>query len=337
MNAKHDINSIPLTSSELAQLWVTYMSDSMTKCVVAYFKKAVQDPDILSILDQAFNILNGNLKVITDIFNAANQAIPNGFTDEDINTNAKQLYSDTFIGQYTKLASKFALISYSNALTSSTRSDVRKFFTDRVYTSSDIYNRINDVLLEKGIYLRAPYITTSQKVEYIQKQSFMNGFWGDKRPLSAMEISHLYSNIETNMLGEALITGFAQTAWSKKVKEFMAAGKDIAMKHIETFSDLLKESNVASPSSWDIKVLESTEAPFSERLMMFHITALISFSLSSYGLAISASMRNDLALTFTKLMAEIGKYAKDGAEIMIENSWLEKAPEAINREELINV
>jgi hypothetical protein len=337
MNDTHSINNIELTSAEISQLWSTYMSSSMTKCVISYFRKTVKEPEINSILVQVFDRVSKNLKIITDIFNTENHPIPQGFTDEDVNTNAKPLYSDTFIAEYIKLGSKFALLSYADALTVSSRSDVRKFFTDRVYSATDISNKIDDIQLKKGIYIRAPLIPVSQGVEFVQKQSFMNGFIGDKRPLNVLEISRLHSNIQTNKLGKALITGFAQVASSQKVKEYMVTGKNIAMKHIEMFSQLLKESDVPAPSIWDAEVMASTEAPFSEKLMMFHITALISFSLGAYGVAISNSMRSDLVLCYTKFMADLGKFSKDGADIMIENSWFEKAPEAVNRAELINV
>ncbi|KJR48844.1 hypothetical protein UF75_0731 [Desulfosporosinus sp. I2] len=45
-------------------------------------------------------------------------------------------------------------------------------------------------------------------------------------------------------------------------------------------------------------------------------------------------MRKDVALSFSRLMAEILDYVKDGADLLIENGWLEKVPEAADRQEL---
>lgn len=336
MENKHDNDNIQLTSSEVAQLWATYMSDSMAKCVTDYFHKIASDPDIISIIDQISIVINRNLNGVTSFFAAENHCTPQGFTKEDVNLNAKDLYSETFVLHYIKHAAKNAVNSYSNALTISTRWDVRRFFTECIYSATDIYNRAVDVLLDKGIYIRPPLIPIAQKVEFVETPDFLKGIIGEKRPLNAMEIAQLHANIRANVIGVRLITGFAQTSKNKKVKEFMVTGKDISMKHIDLFADLLKESDIISPSSWDSAVTESTEAPFSEKLMMFHITALISFSILAYGSAIANSMRSDLSLTFARLIAELGDYAKKGADIMIENAWLEKIPEAANRKELIN-
>ncbi|MCT8976657.1 DUF3231 family protein [Clostridium sp. CX1] len=48
-------------------------------------------------------------------------------------------------------------------------------------------------------------------------------------------------------------------------------------------------------------------------------------------------MRADVSATFTRLAAEIAKYAKDGIDIMIDNEWLEEVPNAIDRKKLIEV
>lgn len=130
---------------------------------------------------------------------------------------------------------------------------------------------------------------------------------------------------------------FAQTAKSEKIKDYMIIGKSIAKKHIDLLTKLLEDCDVPTPSNWDCEVTDSIEAPFSEKFMMFHITALISFSLGAYGLAIANSMRSDLVLSYTRLMADLGKFARDGADLRIENTWMEKIPEAVNRKELLHV
>ncbi|MEK3887498.1 DUF3231 family protein [Bacillus sp. FSL K6-3431] len=39
----------------------------------------------------------------------------------------------------------------------------------------------------------------------------------------------------------------------------------------------------------------------------------------------------DLGLVYTRLMAKIAKYAEEGANIMIDNGWMEEPPKAANR------
>ncbi len=39
-------------------------------------------------------------------------------------------------------------------------------------------------------------------------------------------------------------------------------------------------------------------------------------------------------MSITRLTAEMADYAKDGLDLMIENGWLERVPEAANRLDL---
>jgi hypothetical protein len=78
----------------------------------------------------------------------------------------------------------------------------------------------------------------------------------------------------------------------------------------------------------------STEAPFSGKLMMFQIAALNSSGLGYYGASLGASPRRDIGAAYVRLMAEIVEFAEDGANLMIDNGWLEKPPSAPDRKAL---
>ncbi|WP_242860096.1 DUF3231 family protein [Desulfosporosinus sp. I2] len=67
---------------------------------------------------------------------------------------------------------------------------------------------------------------------------------------------------------------------------------------------------------------------------MGQVTVTMAYIISSYGLGLTNTMRKDVALSFSRLMAEILDYVKDGADLLIENGWLEKVPEAADRQEL---
>jgi hypothetical protein len=126
-------------------------------------------------------------------------------------------------------------------------------------------------------------------------------------------------------------------AQSQQVREYMVRGKDIASKHIEVFSSLLHEDDLPSPMSWDAEVMNSTVAPFSDKLMMFHIGVLVASGIGHYGAGLSTSSRRDLSAHYTRLSAEIAQYTEDGANIMIDNGWMEQPPQAEDRKELARV
>ncbi len=67
---------------------------------------------------------------------------------------------------------------------------------------------------------------------------------------------------------------------------------------------------------------------------MFHMALLTSAGLGNYSTAAASSQRNDLMLNYERLSLEIALYAKDGADIMIQNVWLEQPPGTLDKEQL---
>lgn len=149
-----------------------------------------------------------------------------------------------------------------------------------------------------------------------------------------MEITHLYSNIQTNKLGEALAIGFSQVAKSTEVRKYFLRGKEISEKHIGVFGSYLRDDNLPVPMTWNHEVTESKDSPFSDKLMMFHF-GLMNFSgAGNYGVSIAASQRSDLGVMYSRLMTEVLKYGEDGVNILIDEGWLEQPPLAPDRDAL---
>jgi len=158
---------------------------------------------------------------------------------------------------------------------------------------------------------------------------------GEKRPLTAAEVANLFSNLQRNALGVATLTGFSQVAENKDVKQFFLKGLEIGNKHIKLFRSKLEESKLPAPMGWDSEITNSTAHTFSDKLMMFLTSGLITLSVGYYGTAISQSPRGDLSTMYNRLSLEVQLYAEDGANIMIKNGWLEQPPMASDRDELI--
>jgi hypothetical protein len=52
-------------------------------------------------------------------------------------------------------------------------------------------------------------------------------------------------------------------------------------------------------------------------------------------MALGDTMRSNLEVKYMKYLSETMKYGKKGANIMIDNSWLEQPPQAVNYENLV--
>jgi hypothetical protein len=239
-----------LTSSEIGNLWVSYVNDSLVRCVLKYFLAKVEDEEIKVVLEQAYLLVNKEIQNVTEIFEKEQYALPVGFTDDDVFPSAPRLYSDSFFLCYINNMTKFALNAYTMALGNSARPDVRHLYSEMTRAYIDLYNKTSDIFLSKGMLLRSPSTSGPEKVEFVEKQSFLNGWFGERRPLNVIEISHLHSSIIRNMIGKALLLGFSQTAESEEVRDYMTRGKNIAGKHMEVFTSILSENDLTVSMTW---------------------------------------------------------------------------------------
>lgn len=330
-------HNIKLTSAEVANLWGGYIGNTMSVCVLDYFSHHVEDEEIADVLNYALTLSKKHVATIKDIFNHEKYPIPFGFTEEDVDLHAPRLFSDTFILNYLHQTTRGGFSLYTIALPNIARSDVRDFMSEVIISLTDLYNRVADVSLSKGLYIRPPHIPQPTQAEFIESKQFLAGFFGEKRPLNALEITHLFANSQTNAIGKALIMGFSQVAQAEEIRKYFIEGKQIANKHKEAFNVILQKEDLPDPMGWDQEVMSSTVPPFSDKLMMFHVSGLNALGVFNYGAAISGSQRHDLHVAYGRLLAEIGVYAESGAKLMIKHRWLEQTPLAANRKELAKV
>ncbi|MDG5786040.1 DUF3231 family protein [Evansella sp. AB-P1] len=152
----------------------------------------------------------------------------------------------------------------------------------------------------------------------------------------ALEFLKLFSIAEANALGKATNMAFGQVAQDKKVQQFILRGKEMAHKYVDVFNSILLEGDISTVKTYDGEVTDSTEPPFSDRLMLFHTNLLITSGIGTYGMAMAKSNRKDLAVHYSKILAEVSSYALDGAKLLIKNGWMEQPPMAADRDNLAN-
>lgn len=327
--------NIQLTAAEVSQLWSGYVNDSLGNRLLKHFRQHATDPKAKAIVEYALNLTEKHMGKLTSFFERDGHPVPAGFTDEDVDLNAPRLYADSLVLQYLKNMGTLGMSFYTLAIAVCSRGDVVDYFSECLASSTELHNRSLQLLLEQGTYVRPPYIPVPEQVEYVQKQSFLNGFFGDRRPLNAVEINQLFFNMITNMLGQALMTGFAQTARSEEIANYIRRGREIASKHVQVFAELLKDDGLSAPGTWVTHVTDSTVPPVSDKLMLQNTTFLIAAGIGNYGVSTSLCMRRDLSAAYVRLMAECGKFAEDGANLLIERGWLEKIPGSVDRDALM--
>ncbi|MCM3730826.1 DUF3231 family protein [Fictibacillus nanhaiensis] len=329
-------NKIYLTSAEIACLWTSYMNNSMSTLILRFMLKHIEDLEIKAAVKSAYDIASNQLDQLLSIFEQEQYAVPNGFSEQDVNMDAPFLFSNVFCLTYVNHMAKVGLLASSGFISMCIREDISHFFTQGLIDTSTLHNQTNKIALSKGILARFPYIEVPKETDYVDSKKYLSGLnpFTNKRPLNALEISHLYMNILTNAIGVNLCLSFAQTSPSKEIQNFMLRGKEISNKHIKIFSSILLENDIVTPRLPDACVSNSTTKTFSDKLIMFHIALLSSAGTGNYATAAAASQRNDLALNYERLSFEIAQYAKSGADIMIKHHWLEQPPGTKDREKL---
>ncbi|MGY4690398.1 DUF3231 family protein [Salibacterium sp. K-3] len=329
--------NISLTSAEISQLWITYMNDSAAICHLECEVNTVEDDEINELLQYALKVSQSQVRTITQLFNNENYPVPHGFNvSEDADVTAPRLFSDTYFLNSLNQLGKLGVNNYGISLSLAVREDIYHFFSTCLAESDKIIKWSNDLLLSRGLYIRSPYLPKPKTLDYVKDKSFLTGYFGERRPLTGMEISNLYANFQRNALGSATMMGYSQVAQNKEVVQYLKKGKEIAQKHCEIFESYLKENDLPSPMMLDSEVTDSTAYTFSDKKMMFYCSTLTAISLGYYGTSMSMSPRRDIGVMYSRLMAEIAKFADSGARIIIKHGWMEEPPRAADRDELAN-
>ncbi|WP_221564949.1 DUF3231 family protein [Alkalihalobacillus sp. TS-13] len=320
-----------LSSTEIASLWSTYIYDSASICFFKHFLQHLQDEEIISIVNEALNFSQMHMKNIENIFKEEKFPIPLGFSDNDVNFSAPALFGDLYALSFVYGMSRIGLCNNGILTSNVARDDVLELFSQIQASTNELYKKSVRYMLSKGIYDRPPIIPYPHKVEFIEKQSFLTGWFGERRPINSVELTEVFFNIERNYFGILLLYGLIQVVDDKEINQYLKRGKDLANKQVDYLNNLLKEEDLLGTVPVEMEVTDSKISPFSEKLIMFLVTTLNATSFTYFGHALSVSMRRDLVANYSKLLTEVMAYAEDGFNIMIDRGWMEKPPGALQR------
>lgn len=326
-----------LTCGEIASLWETYQFETLSYCGIMYFLQHVEDEEIKTLLKKTLEVKVKRIEKVKELLTEEGHSIPVGFTEGDVNLKAPRLFSDELYLDYLLHTFQMEFYSYNWSMVTAVKLSIQQFYKKVMQDTMQLEMEAKELSKQKGLFVKAPEVPTIKHVSYVKKDSFLTGWFGKRRPLLATEISEMVFNAKRNVLGHAVITAFSQVTETKEVRDFFIKGRDISEKNVRVFTDKLKEDYLPSAVLGKIdQVTTSTESPFSERLMMNFITTLIASSIGEYGLSMSMSPRHDIGVMYTRLIAEIAAYANEGANIMINNAWMEEPPMAADRKKLVN-
>ncbi|ADU32151.1 DUF3231 family protein [Evansella cellulosilytica] len=334
MHVKEHQQNKKLSAAEIGDLFTNYLGDSLFSCMFEHFLEVVEDEDVKQFITFANEVSQKHTKAIEQIYQSEGIPVPVAFGESDVRNGAPRLFSDTFMVFYTTEMSKAAMISYGNAIAAASRHDIIDYFDMCMQDSIATYKKGITLLSEKGLDITPPTIPYPKKRDFVDKESFISVITGKTRPLTALEIKHLQLNMNTNILGKALQLAFSQTTTMDELRSYFRKGAELSQETLLELEKLLVNEDLPAPKLMDAHITDATEAPFSDKLMLFHTALAIAAGIENFGIAVSNILRHDIHLQFGALSGKVAKFANEGTNLTIKYGWLEEPPTAADRDKL---
>lgn len=329
-----DNNQLKLTSSEIGTLWGEFVNGTATNMVNKYMVSIIEDEEIKTIFEDAINTFEKQKKQIITFIENEKFPVPIGFTESDLFKGKPRLFTDIFCLNYLHIMTLHGLLGHGTALAVSVRKDLREFYDSCDTDAKKMYHRTIELLLEKGNFQRDPLFYPAKNPEYVTSKDFADGFFGKGRKLAATEIISISLNLKKSIMAKTLSIAFSQVAQTKEVREFLTDSEKTADKQIKTFAKIMQADNLPVPKSWETEVTTSTDSPFSDKLMLYHMGFLFQAAQNYQGAGLASSMRSDLVATYEGTILKNIIVTKKWFNLMVKNKWLEQPPLAPNRTEI---
>ncbi|MEH7505052.1 DUF3231 family protein [Neobacillus drentensis] len=329
-----DENILKLTSSEIGTLWGEYINGTMTDIVNRYMLSIIEDEQIKAIFEDAIITFAKQKQQIVTFIENEGFPVPIGFTESDLFKGKSRLFTDIFCLNYLHVMTLHGLLGHTTAFGVSVRKDLRDLYDSFDNDAKRMYHQTIELLLEKGSFQRDPLFYPSKSPEFISSQDFTDGFFGKGRRLAATEIISISFNLKKSIMAKTLSIAFSQVAQTKEVRKFLSDSVKTADGQIKTISKIMQSDNLPVPKSWETEVTTSTDSPFSDKLMLYHIGFLFQTAQAYHGAGLAAAMRTDLVTAYEGTILKNLIVTKKWFNIMVLNKWLEQPPLAPNREEI---
>lgn len=329
-----DNGKLKLTSSEIGSLWGEYVNGTAIDVVNRYMYSIVEDEAIKAIFNDALKTFEKQKTQMITFFENEGFPVPIGFNESDLFLGKQRLFTDAFCLNYLHIMTLHGLLGHITALGISVRKDLRDFYDSCDHDAKMMYHKTIELLLEKGLFQRDPIFYADEHPQYISSNDFKDGIFGKSRTLAATEIISISFNLKKSILAKTLSIGFSQVAESKEVREFLTDSEKTADGQIQALAKILQADNLPTPKSLETEVTISTDSPFSDKLLMYHMGFLFQTAQTYHGTGLASAMRTDLVTVYEATILQNLMITNKWFNIMVKNKWLEQPPLAPNRTEI---
>lgn len=320
------------TAGEISNIWRYIIGNQSHLCLLEHWITHAEDEDLRIILQRSKDLAQQIVKDGLELYKRAGFPPPIGFTiNKDVIPDAPRLMSDKLVLFILQILSEYGVYGYGLTIGKTETPEVLAFIKKCLVNSTELYQHITEAIYKKGHQHQPAYIAPPKQAELVQEQSFLAGWWGEQRPVSAIEIDSLFYSLRGVMLAKIMLMAFSQIAKDPTVQKYCKRGKEIAAKRVEKLQTLNASENLPFLASYESEITDSSTSPFSDQLIMFEALSLVEIAISRYGNALSIVARRDLSAMFASYIVETGTFLDDGLSLMIEKKWFEQPPMASER------
>ena len=122
--------TIPLSVSELGNLWQAYQEKSLMLRLLEHFLEKASEGKAQTFLQNTYNIEYQNEQAIRTIFINEGAVIPAAFSKEEVNSDAPRLFDDDFVVMHIRMCYKVLNGLYALHAVMSYREDIRILYKD---------------------------------------------------------------------------------------------------------------------------------------------------------------------------------------------------------------
>ncbi|QIZ05661.1 DUF3231 family protein [Priestia megaterium] len=327
-------DNLKLTSSEIGTLWGEYVNGTAVDTINRYMVTIIEDAAIKAIFEDAIETYAKQKNQMVTFLEKEGFPVPIGFTESDLYKGKQRLFTDIFCLNYLHIMTLHGLLGHSTSLGVSVRKDLRYFYDACDNDGKRMYHQTIELLLEKGSFQRDPLFYPAKNPEYVSSNDFLDGFFGKGRTLAATEIISISFNLKKSIMAKTLSIAFSQVAQSKEVRKFLEEAEKVSDQQIKALTKIMQTDNLPAPKSWETEVTDSTDSPFTDKLMLYHIGFLFQAAQNYHGTGLASAMRTDLVAAYETTILKNLMVTKKWFNIMVQNKWLEQPPLAPNRKEI---
>lgn len=127
----------PLTTSEIATMWVVYQKKTMMVCVVNYFLAKAEEDETKQLFQQFIDSEKQYVRDLAAIFKKEGAVVPIAHDESDVRVDVPRLFDNIYDVRYLRLMMKIAMGLHALHLSMTYREDMIKLYKKFFDTAED--------------------------------------------------------------------------------------------------------------------------------------------------------------------------------------------------------